>query len=52
MNVYDRMLQQEAEELFEEYDHNTTTGLLRDMTGEPFEDEDDDDEIFRMSGIY
>lgn len=52
MNAYDRMLQQEAEELFEEYDHNTTTGLLRDMTGALLEDEDEEDEIFRMSGIY
>ena len=52
MNAYDKMLQKEAEEWFEEYDHNTTTGLLRDMTGEPIEDEDEDDEIFRMTGIY
>ena len=40
MNTYDRMLQMEAEEWFEGYDHNTTIGTLRDMTGEPIEDED------------
>ena len=50
--AYDRYLQQEAEEWFEEYDHDTTTGLLRDMTGEPLEDEDEDSEIFKMTGIY
>lgn len=52
MNTYDKMLQMEAEEWFEGYDHDTTIGTLRDMTGEPIEDEDEDSEIFKMTGIY
>jgi len=48
---YDRFLQEESEEWFEEYDSETTDGYLRDLTGEPL-DEDDENEIFRMSGIY
>ena len=45
------MLQKEAEEWFEEYDSETTDGYLRDFTGESL-DEDDENEIFRMTGIY
>lgn len=50
MNTYDRMLQMEVEEWFEGYDHNTTIGTLRDMTGEL--NEDGDNEIFKMTRIY
>ena len=50
MNTYDRMLQLKDEEQFEGYNHNTTIGTLRDITGEPIEDEDS--EIFNMTGIY
>lgn len=51
-SAYDRMLQMEAEEWFEGYDHETTEGLLLDLTGEPLDEEDTDLELFRTTGIF
>ena len=51
MNAYDRMLQKEAEEWFEEYDHATSEGYLQDLTGESL-DEDDELELYKTTGIF
>lgn len=51
-SAYNRYLQEEAEEYREDEDSATTDGYLMDLTGEPLEDENEDSEIFRMTGIY
>ena len=49
---YDRYLQQEAEEYREAEDSATTDGYLMDLTGEPLEDENNDDFIYKTTGIF
>ena len=51
MNVYDRILQREAEEWFEGYDNDTTEGYLHELTGEQL-DEDDEIELYTKTGIF
>lgn len=41
MNAYDRMIQREAKEWFDSYDDDTTEGYLCELTGEPFEEDDE-----------
>jgi len=49
---YDRFLQEESEEWFEEYDSETTDGYLRDLTGEPLEEDNPDEFIYKTTGMF
>ena len=52
MNAYDRMLQKEAEEWREGMDSETTDGLLMDLTGEPLEEDNPEDFIYKTTGMF
>lgn len=51
-SAYDRYLQEEAEEYREAEDSATTDEYLMDLTGEPLEDENNDDFIYKTTGIF
>ena len=50
--TYDRYLQQEAEEWREGMDSETTDGLLMDLTGEPLEEDNPDEFIYKTTGMF
>ena len=50
--AYDKYLQQEAEEWREGMDSETTDGLLMDLTGEPLEEDNPDDFIYKTTGMF
>ena len=52
MNAYDRYLQGESLDWLEGMDEETTEGYLQDLTGEPLDEEDEELETFRNTGIY